>query len=182
MCEDISGGQENLHIPATNLVDDPPFAPTGKFYLLFNQLFFFLNILCLTLALVENYAWSGPDVFICLYDLYIFSLSKVYGYIYSNFWIKMKTYFYAEVYYHLSVLYNWRRNKGNFASHSEVEMADLLFHAMPSEFQVLIVLFPFISSTWPLMSWFPCIQMLRSSHNLQSEQYCCPKVIIRVTW
>ena len=30
MCEDISGGQEDVPIPATNLVDDPPVAPTGK--------------------------------------------------------------------------------------------------------------------------------------------------------
>lgn len=31
-CEDITGGQENLPIPATNLVDDPPVAPTGYTY------------------------------------------------------------------------------------------------------------------------------------------------------
>lgn len=30
VCEDISGGQENIPIPATNVVDDPPVAPTGK--------------------------------------------------------------------------------------------------------------------------------------------------------
>lgn len=30
VCEDISGGQEDVPIPATNLVDDPPVAPTGK--------------------------------------------------------------------------------------------------------------------------------------------------------
>ncbi|KAF7130165.1 hypothetical protein RHSIM_Rhsim10G0001200 [Rhododendron simsii] len=30
VCEDISGGQENIPIPATNLVDDPPVAPSGK--------------------------------------------------------------------------------------------------------------------------------------------------------
>ncbi|RYR04713.1 hypothetical protein Ahy_B06g084489 isoform D [Arachis hypogaea] len=30
VCEDITGGQENIPIPATNLVDDPPVAPTGK--------------------------------------------------------------------------------------------------------------------------------------------------------
>ncbi|XVF57692.1 hypothetical protein PTKIN_Ptkin07bG0002400 [Pterospermum kingtungense] len=30
VCEDISGGQEDIPIPATNLVDDPPVAPTGK--------------------------------------------------------------------------------------------------------------------------------------------------------
>ena len=30
MCEDITGGQEDIPIPATNLVDDPPVAPTGK--------------------------------------------------------------------------------------------------------------------------------------------------------
>ncbi|KAB1201345.1 Histone-lysine N-methyltransferase, H3 lysine-9 specific SUVH4 [Morella rubra] len=30
VCEDITGGQEGLPIPATNLVDDPPVAPTGK--------------------------------------------------------------------------------------------------------------------------------------------------------
>ncbi|XVF16103.1 hypothetical protein REPUB_Repub10bG0002400 [Reevesia pubescens] len=29
VCEDISGGQEDVPIPATNLVDDPPVAPTG---------------------------------------------------------------------------------------------------------------------------------------------------------
>ncbi|KAL4379912.1 hypothetical protein GQ457_02G021600 [Hibiscus cannabinus] len=32
VCEDISGGQENVPIPATNLVDDPPVAPTGYEY------------------------------------------------------------------------------------------------------------------------------------------------------
>ncbi|CBI21273.3 hypothetical protein VitviT2T_022130 [Vitis vinifera] len=32
VCEDISGGQEDIPIPATNLVDDPPFAPTGFTY------------------------------------------------------------------------------------------------------------------------------------------------------
>ncbi|OMO72415.1 hypothetical protein COLO4_27624 [Corchorus olitorius] len=30
VCKDISGGQEDVPIPATNLVDDPPVAPTGK--------------------------------------------------------------------------------------------------------------------------------------------------------
>ncbi|CAO2172614.1 unnamed protein product [Urochloa humidicola] len=33
VCDDISGGQENLPIPATNLVDDPPVPPTGFTYL-----------------------------------------------------------------------------------------------------------------------------------------------------
>lgn len=32
VCEDISGGQEAFPIPATNLVDDPPVAPTGFTY------------------------------------------------------------------------------------------------------------------------------------------------------
>ncbi|KAK9117704.1 hypothetical protein Sjap_016651 [Stephania japonica] len=32
ICEDISGGQENIPIPATNSVDNPPFAPTGFLY------------------------------------------------------------------------------------------------------------------------------------------------------
>ncbi|KAF0925494.1 hypothetical protein E2562_016686 [Oryza meyeriana var. granulata] len=32
VCDDISGGQENLPIPATNLVDDPPVPPTGFVY------------------------------------------------------------------------------------------------------------------------------------------------------
>lgn len=32
VCEDISGGQENIPIPATNLVDDPPVAPSGFTY------------------------------------------------------------------------------------------------------------------------------------------------------
>lgn len=32
VCEDISGGQERIPIPATNLIDDPPFAPTGFTY------------------------------------------------------------------------------------------------------------------------------------------------------
>ncbi|XP_021736056.1 histone-lysine N-methyltransferase, H3 lysine-9 specific SUVH4-like [Chenopodium quinoa] len=32
VCEDISGGQENIPIPATNLVDDPPVPPTGFKY------------------------------------------------------------------------------------------------------------------------------------------------------
>ncbi|KAF7801876.1 Histone-lysine N-methyltransferase, H3 lysine-9 specific SUVH4 [Senna tora] len=30
VCEDITNGQEDMPIPATNLVDDPPMAPTGK--------------------------------------------------------------------------------------------------------------------------------------------------------
>ncbi|XP_062105321.1 histone-lysine N-methyltransferase, H3 lysine-9 specific SUVH4 [Humulus lupulus] len=33
VCEDITGGQETIPIPATNLVDDPPVAPTGYKYL-----------------------------------------------------------------------------------------------------------------------------------------------------
>ncbi|KAL2939652.1 Histone-lysine N-methyltransferase H3 lysine-9 specific SUVH4 [Bienertia sinuspersici] len=32
VCEDISEGQENIPVPATNLVDDPPVAPTGFKY------------------------------------------------------------------------------------------------------------------------------------------------------
>ncbi|XP_004493077.1 histone-lysine N-methyltransferase, H3 lysine-9 specific SUVH4 [Cicer arietinum] len=32
VCEDISGGQEDVPIPATNLVDDPPVPPTGFKY------------------------------------------------------------------------------------------------------------------------------------------------------
>ncbi|KAK9669830.1 hypothetical protein RND81_13G157400 [Saponaria officinalis] len=32
VCDDISGGQENIPIPATNLVDDPPVPPTGLKY------------------------------------------------------------------------------------------------------------------------------------------------------
>ncbi|WRX21711.1 SET domain - like 10 [Theobroma cacao] len=32
VCEDLSGGQEDVPIPATNLVDDPPVAPTGFTY------------------------------------------------------------------------------------------------------------------------------------------------------
>uniref|UniRef100_A0A7N2KZ69 Histone-lysine N-methyltransferase, H3 lysine-9 specific SUVH4 n=1 Tax=Quercus lobata TaxID=97700 RepID=A0A7N2KZ69_QUELO len=32
VCEDITGGQEDIPIPATNLVDDPPVAPTGYKY------------------------------------------------------------------------------------------------------------------------------------------------------
>ncbi|KAE8735122.1 Histone-lysine N-methyltransferase, H3 lysine-9 specific SUVH4 [Hibiscus syriacus] len=39
VCEDISGGQEDVPIPATNLVDDPPVAPTGKLYFLALQFF-----------------------------------------------------------------------------------------------------------------------------------------------
>ncbi|XP_023749281.1 histone-lysine N-methyltransferase, H3 lysine-9 specific SUVH4 [Lactuca sativa] len=33
VCEDISGGLENIPIPATNLVDDPPVPPTGYKYI-----------------------------------------------------------------------------------------------------------------------------------------------------
>ncbi|ONM34937.1 Histone-lysine N-methyltransferase H3 lysine-9 specific SUVH4 [Zea mays] len=33
VCDDISGGQENIPIPATNLVDDPPVPPSGFKYL-----------------------------------------------------------------------------------------------------------------------------------------------------
>ncbi|KAG6785306.1 hypothetical protein POTOM_011036 [Populus tomentosa] len=36
VCEDISGGQEDVPIPATNLVDDPPVAPSGKPFALMN--------------------------------------------------------------------------------------------------------------------------------------------------
>ncbi|KAG4915575.1 hypothetical protein JHK87_053132 [Glycine soja] len=32
VCEDITGGQEDMPIPATNLVDDPPVPPTGFTY------------------------------------------------------------------------------------------------------------------------------------------------------
>lgn len=32
VCEDITGGKEDIPIPATNLVDDPPVAPTGYTY------------------------------------------------------------------------------------------------------------------------------------------------------
>ncbi|KAJ6831971.1 histone-lysine N-methyltransferase, H3 lysine-9 specific SUVH4 [Iris pallida] len=32
VCDDISGGQEKIPIPATNVVDDPPFAPTDFTY------------------------------------------------------------------------------------------------------------------------------------------------------
>ncbi|CAL9152695.1 histone-lysine N-methyltransferase, H3 lysine-9 specific SUVH4-like [Musa acuminata AAA Group] len=32
VCEDISGGQENIPIPVTNVVDDPPVPPTGFLY------------------------------------------------------------------------------------------------------------------------------------------------------
>lgn len=32
VCEDISGGQEKIPIPATNVVDDPPFSPTDFTY------------------------------------------------------------------------------------------------------------------------------------------------------
>ncbi|PIA32806.1 hypothetical protein AQUCO_04300022v1 [Aquilegia coerulea] len=32
VCEDISGGQENIQIPASNLVDNPPIAPMGYVY------------------------------------------------------------------------------------------------------------------------------------------------------
>ncbi|CAJ1787349.1 unnamed protein product [Sphenostylis stenocarpa] len=32
VCEDITGGQEDIPIPATNVVDDPPVAPTGFTY------------------------------------------------------------------------------------------------------------------------------------------------------
>lgn len=32
VCDDISGGQERIPIPATNLVDDPPFPPSGFTY------------------------------------------------------------------------------------------------------------------------------------------------------
>ncbi|KAK3039158.1 hypothetical protein RJ639_028904 [Escallonia herrerae] len=34
VCEDIAGQLENIPVPATNLVDDPPVAPTGKFFFL----------------------------------------------------------------------------------------------------------------------------------------------------
>ncbi|GJU69195.1 histone-lysine N-methyltransferase, H3 lysine-9 specific SUVH4 isoform X1 [Tanacetum coccineum] len=34
VCEDISGGLENIPIPATNVVDDPPVPPTGLTYIM----------------------------------------------------------------------------------------------------------------------------------------------------
>lgn len=37
VCEDITGGLEDIPIPATNLVDDPPVAPTGFIYCKSNQ-------------------------------------------------------------------------------------------------------------------------------------------------
>ncbi|KAG5526949.1 hypothetical protein RHGRI_028028 [Rhododendron griersonianum] len=49
VCEDISGGQENIPIPATNLVDDPPVAPSGKFVILFTA-----NISSTFLLSIEN--------------------------------------------------------------------------------------------------------------------------------
>ena len=37
VCKDISGGQENIRIPATNVCDVPPVAPSGEFsYLIFS--------------------------------------------------------------------------------------------------------------------------------------------------
>lgn len=58
VCDDISGGQENLPIPATNLVDDPPVPPSG----MFSYHFSISNFLCwaplciipLTGAIVQN--------------------------------------------------------------------------------------------------------------------------------
>ncbi|XP_011024754.1 PREDICTED: histone-lysine N-methyltransferase, H3 lysine-9 specific SUVH4-like [Populus euphratica] len=38
VCEDISGAQEDVPIPATNLVDDPPVAPSGYTYCKFLQI------------------------------------------------------------------------------------------------------------------------------------------------
>lgn len=38
MCEDITGGLEDVPIPATNLVDDPPVAPSGKLHYQFSML------------------------------------------------------------------------------------------------------------------------------------------------
>ncbi|KAG0489924.1 hypothetical protein HPP92_006787 [Vanilla planifolia] len=37
VCDDISGGQENFPIPATNIVDDPPIPPTDFVYSKFTQ-------------------------------------------------------------------------------------------------------------------------------------------------
>lgn len=37
VCKDISGGQENIHIPATNVCDVPPVAPSGFVYIKSNQ-------------------------------------------------------------------------------------------------------------------------------------------------
>lgn len=34
VCEDISNGQENFRIPATNLVDNPPIPPSGMLHTL----------------------------------------------------------------------------------------------------------------------------------------------------
>lgn len=40
VCEDITGGLEDVPIPATNLVDDPPVAPLGKLHCKFSMLLF----------------------------------------------------------------------------------------------------------------------------------------------
>ncbi|RZC60493.1 hypothetical protein C5167_022244 [Papaver somniferum] len=46
VCDDISGRKEAIPIPATNLVDDPPVPPTGKFNLWFRY--------CKSIELAEN--------------------------------------------------------------------------------------------------------------------------------
>ncbi|GMH23885.1 hypothetical protein Nepgr_025728 [Nepenthes gracilis] len=49
VCEDISDGQEDFPIPATNLVDDPPVLPTGFEY-------------CKSLKVSENVKIPGPTI------------------------------------------------------------------------------------------------------------------------
>ncbi|GMN57388.1 hypothetical protein TIFTF001_026500 [Ficus carica] len=57
VCDDITGGQENIPIPATNLVDDPPVAPTGKSIILSSTvlLFHFSNFLLYLLVSFTYY-------------------------------------------------------------------------------------------------------------------------------
>lgn len=56
MCEDIAGGLEDVPIPATNLVDDPPVAPSGM--LLHNE-FHVLLIIAYSFLKIPKLQLSG---------------------------------------------------------------------------------------------------------------------------
>lgn len=61
VCEDITGGQENFPIPATNLVDDPPVAPTGNMNFRNLVPYWHLRLLC-----VKEFVYEKKELTFCL--------------------------------------------------------------------------------------------------------------------
>uniref|UniRef100_A0A7N0T7Q8 Uncharacterized protein n=1 Tax=Kalanchoe fedtschenkoi TaxID=63787 RepID=A0A7N0T7Q8_KALFE len=60
VCEDISGGKERIPMPATNLVDDPPVAPSGN--LNFTKSETFIHTVCSILELTYDYGYALNSV------------------------------------------------------------------------------------------------------------------------